>query len=260
MPELPDVEVFRQYLDSTSLHQHVQKIITIDSSILWKIRPAKFSKALKGRQLSGTVRHGKYVFAELNHDNFLGFHFGMSGSLKYFKDKAETPEHTRMLIRFSNSYHLAYVSVRKLGKLFVVKDVNTFVKGQQLGPDALALGFETFQSTFQDRRSSLKTALMDQQAIAGLGNIYVDEILFQAGVRPTRKCMQLSEKEWENVFRTMRNVLNAVIKKRAKPERFPSSYLTPHRNAGERCPKCNENLKRVKIGGRTTYYCPSHQN
>lgn len=259
MPELPDVEVFRQYLNSTSLHQQIHEVMSLNRDILWRISPAKFRSVVVRSQLRETTRHGKYVFARLDCNNYLGFHFGMSGSLKYFKDGDKAPAHTRMLVRFANGYHLAYISVRKLGKLFITKDVRTFIEEQQLGPDALASGFNTFQSIFKKRGSSVKTALMNQQAIAGLGNIYADEVLFQAGVRPTRKCSQLSAKEWRNIFRTMRTVLNAVIKKRAQPDRFPGSYLTTHRNAGEKCPRCNRQLKRVKIGGRTTYYCRKDQ-
>lgn len=260
MPELPDVEVSRQYLDSTSLHQPIDKVVSLDGNMLWKISPAKFRAALKGNQLEETARHGKYLFAKFNHIGFLVFHFGMSGTLKYFKDSSKTPAHTRMLIRFKNDYHLAYVSVRKLGRLFIAEDTKTFIGKQRLGPDALAIDFGTFRSIFGNRRGSVKTALMNPKAIAGLGNIYADEILFQAGIRPARECTELRTEEWQQVFRTMRTVLKAVIKRQAKPDRFPSSYLTRHRSVGEKCPRCGKQLKRLKIGGRTTYYCINDQN
>ncbi|MEJ2009052.1 MAG: DNA-formamidopyrimidine glycosylase family protein [Acidobacteriota bacterium] len=260
MPELPDVEIFRQYLDSTSLHQQVQKVVFLNRDILWRISPAKFRSILDGKQFQGSARHGKYAFAGLDGNGYLGFHFGMSGSLKYFKAGDEIPVHTRMLIRFVNGYYLAYVSVRKLGKLFIAKDVGTFIGEQQLGPDALAIDTRAFQSIFQNRRGSVKTALMNQQVLAGLGNIYTDEILFQSGIHPTRKCSQVSGKEWKLVHHTMRTVLNAAIKKRAQPERFPASYLTSHRNAGEDCPRCGTQLEIMKVGGRTTYFCPNDQH
>lgn len=260
MPELPDVEVFRQYLDETSLHQRIQKVVSVDRSILWKISPGKLQSILGGEQIRESKRHGKYVFAKLKDNSYLGLHFGMSGNLKYFKDGDEPPAHTRLLVRFRNGYHLAYISVRKLGKIFIAKDIERFVEEQQLGPDALAIDSGTFQSVFRNRGGSVKTALMNQGALAGLGNIYTDEILFQAGIRPTRKCGQLASKEWSRLFHTMKTVLKAVIKKRAQPDRFPASYLTPHRDAHARCPKCGSQLKRVKVGGRTTYYCPNHQS
>lgn len=259
MPELPDVEVYHQYLDATSLHQQIQKVISVDRNILWKISPQKFRSLLEGQQIRESTRHGKYVFAKLKEDRYLGLHFGMSGSLKYFKDEDEPPAHTRMLVRFRNGYHLAYISVRKLGKIFVATDVKRFIAQQQLGPDALAIDSYAFRSVFQNRRSSVKTALMNQKELAGLGNIYTDEILFHAGIRPTRKCSQLSDKEWLQIFRTMRTVLHAVIKKRAQPDRFPASYLTPHREPGAKCPKCGSRLTQERVGGRTTYYCPKDQ-
>lgn len=259
MPELPDVEVFRQYLNATSLHQQIQEVRSLDSNILWKTSPARFRSVLNRSELQETIRHGKYLFARLSRNGYLGFHFGMSGSLKYFKHGDQIPEHTRILICFGNGYHLAYVSVRKLGRLFIANDVPTFVKKQYLGPDALAVDFRTFRSIFENRQGSVKTFLMNQHRIAGLGNIYADEILFQAGVRPTRACHQLSAEEWQRIFRIMRSVLNAVIKKQAQPERFPRSYLTPHRSLKKKCPRCGVQLKRVKVGGRTTFYCPRHQ-
>jgi len=199
------------------------------------------------------------VFAELDGNNFLGLHFGMSGSLKYFKDGDDAPPHTRVLVQFENGYHVSYISVRKLGKVFVVKDVEAFIRKQELGPDALAVDFDKFHSIFQDRRGSIKTALMDQGALAGLGNIYADEILFQSGIRPTRRCGNLSSEEWRRVIRVMRSVLRAVIRKRAQPNRFPKSYLTPHRDPEAECPRCGSQLKHRKVGGRTTYFCHNEQ-
>lgn len=259
MPELPDVEVFRQYLDSTSLHQPIESVLRVDRNMLWKISPRKFRSALKRKQIQSTRRHGKYVFAELKGGGSLGLHFGMSGSLKYFKDGDDAPPHTRVLVRFENGYHLACISVRKLGKVFVAQDVEAFIRKQELGPDAMAVNFETFHSIFRSRRGCIKTALMDQKVLAGLGNIYADEILFQSGIRPTRRCGKLGSEEWRRVFRVMRTVLRAVIRKRAQPDRFPKSYLTPHREPKATCPRCGSQLKHKKVGGRTTYFCPSEQ-
>lgn len=259
MPALPDVEIFRQYLDSTSLHQQILKVALLDRSILRKISPDKFRSALKGNLLRKSTRHGKYLFVRLRGNNFIGLHFGMSGSLKYYKDKSEMPAHTRTLLQFRNGYNLAYISVRKLGRVFATDSVETFVESQQLGPDALSIDFDIFLSVFQDRKGTVKSALMNQPAPAGLGNIYTDEILFQAGVRPARKCSQLARKDWETVYHTMRTVLKAVIKRGAQSERFPGSYLTPHRDRREKRPRCGTRLKNKKVGGRTTYYCPSHQ-
>lgn len=259
MPELPDVEIFLQYLNSTSLHQRIRNVPSIDKNILWKVSPAKIRSALKGNQIRGCTRHGKYVFAELGKNNILGLHFGMSGDLKYFKDGNKAPAHTRVLLQFKNGYHLAYISVRKLGKVFVVREAEAFIREQQLGPDALTVDFDKFQSIFRDRSGYVKTALMNQGALAGLGNIYTDEILFQSGIRPTRKCRKLSSEEWRRVFSVMRTVLEAVISKRAQPDRFPKSYLTPHRNPEAQCPRCGTQLKNRKVGGRTTYFCPNEQ-
>lgn len=259
MPELPDVEVFCRYLKSTSLRTPVKSVASVDKKILWKTSPQKFRSVLKGNQLRACRRHGKYLFAELKGDNSVGMHFGMTGGLKYFKEREKPPAHARLVVQFQNGDQLAYTSVRKLGKVFLVDDIEAFTRKRKLGPDALDVDFDTFYSTFRNRRGAVKTTLMKQDLLAGLGNVYTDEILFQAGIHPTRSCHQLSSKEWQRVFRVMRKVLPVAIRKRAERDRFPKSYLTPHRKSGAKCPRCGARLKSKSVGGRTTYFCQREQ-
>ncbi|HEX5410732.1 MAG TPA: DNA-formamidopyrimidine glycosylase family protein [Terriglobia bacterium] len=259
MPELPDVEVFCKDLKSTSLRKPIKSVPTLDKTILWKTSPQKFRSVLKGNQIRVCRRHGKYLFAELKGDGSLGMHFGMTGRLKYLKEGEKPPAPARIVVEFEDGHCLAYTSVRKLGRVFLVTDIATFVRKRQLGPDALGVDFDTFHSIFRSRRGAVKATLMDQALLAGLGNIYTDEILFQAGIRPTRTCDRVSSKEWQRVFRLMRKVLPAAISKRAQRDRLPNSYLTPHRKTGAKCPRCGSPLKNSTVGGRTTYFCPREQ-
>lgn len=259
MPELPDVEVFCQDLKSASLRKPIKSVASLDKTILWKTSPQKFRSALKGNQIRACRRHGKYLFAQLKGDLSLGMHFGMTGRLKHFKGREKPPAHARILVEFEDGHCLAYTSVRKLGRAFLVKDIEAFIRNRPLGPDALDVNFATFYSIFRNRRAAVKTTLMDQALLAGLGNVYTDEILFQSGIRPTRSCDRLSSKEWQRVFRAMRKVLPAAISKRAQRDRFPNSYLARHRKAQARCPRCGAVLKSSTVGGRTTYFCPRDQ-
>jgi formamidopyrimidine-DNA glycosylase len=105
----------------------------------------------------------------------------------------------------------------------------------------------------------IKSALMDQSLMAGIGNVYSDEILFQVGLHPRAPVKELGEGEREELYRTVTEVLETAIDRQAKPEEFPAGYLTPHRHDGGKCPQCGGEVQRVKVAGRGAYYCPCRQ-
>jgi formamidopyrimidine-DNA glycosylase len=260
VPELPDVEVLKQYLDATSLHQDIKAVEVRDSRILEDISGERLKTGFKGHSFDSTRRHGKYLFAELSDSCWLVLHFGMSGDLKYFKSMEKDPEYDQLLISFSNGYHLAYNAPRKLGLVALIEDMDAFVEKKELGPDAMSLDVTGFQKALSDRRGMVKSTLMNQQIIAGIGNVYSDEILFQARLHPRLGIDELDGETLEQLFNTMREVLQTAIDRRARPDQFPGTYLTRHRNEGERCPKCGGEIERLPVSGRTAYYCPSCQS
>jgi formamidopyrimidine-DNA glycosylase len=146
------------------------------------ISGAKFRAGLEGKSFESTLRHGKYLFIMLSSELWLLLHFGLTGQLKYFKDKAKAPSHMRMLLRFKNGCHFACLAQRRLGQIRLLDEPRHFIVQQHLGPDALAPGIQLprFKEMFRARRGSVKSALMDQHFLAGIGNIYSDEILFRA--------------------------------------------------------------------------------
>jgi formamidopyrimidine-DNA glycosylase len=259
MPELPDVEVFRQYLDATSLHQEIEEVDVRSRQVL-ETSARRLRRGLKGHRFESTRRHGKNLFAGLDDGKWLLLHFGMTGGLAYFKHEEDDPEYDRLLLTFTNGYHLAYVSQRKLGELAVINSVDEFVRQKGLGPDALNdLDLATFKGLAAGRHTMAKSFLMDQQTLAGIGNVYSDEILFQAGIHPRTKIDQLDEGALERVYGKMQEVLRTAIDCRAKPDEFPGDYLTPHRHPDGRCPLSGEPVERVKVSGRSAYYCPGRQ-
>jgi len=261
MPELPDVEVVKQYADATSLHQKVQAVRVGERRMLEGVSAEELASRLEGHIFEATQRHGKYLFLGLGDANWLMLHFGMTGDLKYFKDPDKKPEYEQLLIDFSNGYHLAYDAPRKLGKIGMVEDIGSFVKEKGLGPDVMKSSFDfgTFQDTVAGRRAMLKTTLMDQRLMAGIGNVYSDEILFQTRVHPRTQINQLGEQKLEEVFHTMKEVLQTAIDCRADPDQFPSPYLIPQRYEGGKCPNCGGEVGKLKISGRTAYYCSNCQ-
>lgn len=262
MPELPDVEVFRKYMDKTALHQTIKEIKVSAKDILDGVSEKQLQSKVKGRQIESTKRHGKYLFTRLSGDDWAVFHFGMTGYLDYFKDEGDAPKHTRALFSFDNGYHLAFVLQRKLGEVALTDDVNGFVKKQGLGPDALDRKFDVqaFKEAVKQRKSSIKSALMDQKRIAGIGNIYSDEILFQARLHPKAKANQLLNRDLERLFKAMKEVLETAIDSQANPAKMPEHYLLPKREKGGKCPACGGEIAKTKVSGRSAYFCPKCQS
>jgi formamidopyrimidine-DNA glycosylase len=261
MPELPDVEELKQYMDATSLYKAIKKAEVRDTQVLENVTEKKLERALKGNKFKSTRRHGKYLFVNLSSGKFLLMHFGMTGALKYFKDENEEPEHTRLLISFKNGYYLAYDNQRKLGKLDIIKNVADYIKKNNLGMDALDpdFNFQKFKESTKGKRAMIKSFLMNQKIVAGIGNIYSDEILFQAKIYPKTRINTLSEKELKKLFKIIKDVMKRSIDKRANPDKLPDSFIIPHRNKGDKCPVCGKEIDKITVSGRSAYYCPRCQ-
>lgn len=259
MPELPEVEILRQYTEETSLHKIVEKVEVRDERILEGISPNCMAKTMVGRQIRSTARHGKFIFMKLEDDLWLALHLGMTGWLHYFQNIEDDPAHDRLMITFTNGYHLAYSDQRLFGRWSMTEEPRLFASQKGLGPDVLELSLSAFISLMKQRRGIIKPTLLDQHLLAGLGNLYSDEALFQSGICPSAKLSCLSEARLERLFSSIQTVLQTTISSRTDISALPDSYLLPHRKPGEICPWDGNPLMHVKIGGRTTYYCPRHQ-
>lgn len=261
MPELPDVETERRYVEATSLHQRIDDVDVDAPRMLHGASRSKLRTRLKGTSFEGTARHGKFLLIELSAGPWLVLHFGMTGTLKYFKDGAETPKYERLAMHFANGYHLAGLWRRRLGEIGLADSPSALVRQKGLGPDAFDPGVDlaAFTRMLSARRGALKPALMDQSFIAGIGNIYSDEILFQAGIHPDAKTKGLSEEQVAALHRAMRQVLSVAIERQADPDRLPKSWLLPRRQQGAQCPRCHGPIKRIRAAGRSAYICPQCQ-
>lgn len=260
MPELPDVEYFSQYLDATALHQciaavHVQRDDVLDDDLSSR----RLVRQLKGRAFQATRRHGKHLPVELDDGGFLVLHFGMTGYLDYAMDRGDPPAHTRLRIDFDNGYRLAYVCQRMLGHVALAEDMDAFVKARELGPDALALDKAGLRERLEPHRGMVKPVLMDQSVLAGLGNVYTDEILFHARLHPRAPIADFDDDAYTRLYRSLRHVLQRAIDAHADPERMPRTWLLPHRQPDAECPRCSGQVQRTQVGGRSTYACPSCQ-
>jgi formamidopyrimidine-DNA glycosylase len=259
MPELPDVEVLKQYLDSTSLGQTIEKVEVRNPKILGNVSVQALRETLMARKFQTTRRHGKYLLVHLDDSSWLTLHFGMTGRLEYFKDIQKDPPYDRLLISFTNGFHLAYVCQRMLGEVGLAEDAESFIKEKNLGPDALELDFFTFKKILEGRMGAIKSTLMNQQRIAGIGNIYSEEILFQTGLHPNTTVNRLNEEMLQELFQGMKMVLQTTIDCQADADQLPISYLLLQRHREGKCPRCEGELKRIKISSRTAYCCPECQ-
>lgn len=178
---------------------------------------------------------------------------------KYAPDKEDPPKFAKCTIRLANDHHLHYVSKRKLGSFEITEDMGKYQEELALGPDALEIGEDEFRDKLSGSHAMLKNFLMDQSEISGIGNIYSDEILFQAGIHPEKKSSRLSGTQAKDLYKQTLKVLETAIKKEADIDKLPEDYLMPNREAGEKCPHCSGKIKKIKISGRTGYYCPRCQ-
>jgi formamidopyrimidine-DNA glycosylase len=255
MPELPDVEMFKRYLDATSLHQRIDDVDVRNGYILKDVTARELARGLKGRRFESSRRHGKHLFVCADDYIWLRLHFGMTGSLEYFKNDKQAPRHTRVLFIFANNHRLAFDDQRQFGQIGLLKDVDEFLKKSALGPDARDLDLGEFRKILGKRHGAVKSILMNQQLIAGIGNIYADEILFRARMHPATEISRLDDKALTKLFRATHYILERAIAAKADVKQMPKSWLLPHRGKSGKCPRCGRKLRSAKIGGRTAWFC-----
>jgi formamidopyrimidine-DNA glycosylase len=259
VPELPDVELYKRYLDGRALHQKIARVVVSDARILGDLAEADFVARLKGNRLEDSRRHGKHLLVRLARGGWLTMHFGMTGALCWFGKADDDPPYDRVRLEFERN-SLAYVNRRMLGRIGLTGDADAFIEAEGLGPDALDPAFDLAAfSAALDGRRDVKSVLMDQALIAGIGNIYADEILFQARLHPKTPAKSLGKAKRKALFDRMREVLRTAIDGGAGAEQFlerlPKSYLLPQRHEGGVCPRCGRKLATLKAAGRTSYYC-----
>jgi len=256
MPELPTLEIYKKYFDETSLHQTINHVQVVSPEVLVGTSSEEIKKTLLGHEFIQSRRYGKYLFAQMDNDLFLIMHFGMTGFLHY--GSVDGSRYPRLLIEFSTGKFLSFDDARKFGKLGLTRHPDEFIKEKKLGPDALEINFKNFKEVFKNRKGMIKPLLLNQHVLAGVGNLYADEILYQSRVHPLTPAHLLDKEEWEQLFNDMKRVLQQAIEYQDKPEALPESYLLPHRHPGGKCPAGGK-LNIIPVGGRTTYFCPQRQ-
>ena len=265
MPELPDVEGFKRVLAENALGKTIAQVVVNDARILGELSVRTFSSRLRGAKLVEVHRHGKHLMARLSQGGWLTLHFGMTGALQFEDKSGSEPPFTRVRLDFAGDGSLAYINKRMIGRVGLAEDATDFVAAERLGLDALdpRLDFNAFKAAVLGLKRDVKSVLMDQEIVAGIGNIYSDEILFQAQINPSEPIASLAPETLKRLFLEMRKVLKTAISRGAGSEQFvermPKGSLLPERHKGGHCPRCQSPLKIFKVGGRTAYCCPRCQ-
>ncbi len=261
MPELPEVAFFKKYFEKNALKRKIVSVEIRNPKILRGISPEGLKKELAGRAFSAARQHGKYLFAKIEDAGWLIMHFGMTGSLKYSESKADESKYARMIIGFDEGGFLAYVNQRMIGWVGFTADPGEFISQKGIGPSALdkGLDFDEFKNRLLRKKRGVKPALMDQDFVAGIGNIYSDEILFQSRIHPGKKVRELNEKDLRTIFKKTKEVLRTAVERNADTEQFPEKYLLHDRKKGAKCPRCGHKWETMKFSGRTAFFCPKCQ-
>ena len=259
MPELPEVETFRKYLDGTSLNQKIQDI-EVESPSLVKPGVDQLTTTLRGQAFDSTHRIGKYLFIRNTSPMVLIVHFGMTGSFDYFKDMEDLPQYSRVLFKFDSGFKLAFICRRKLGWIDLTTNIFDYQKKIKLGPDALEITFDEFQAKLRGRTSPIKPRLLEQKIMAGVGNWIADEILYQTAIHPETNISNITDEELRHLFENMRYILEISIEKEAVWQNFPDHFLTHQRDQKDGiCFYTGKPLMKFVVGGRPTYISPDRQ-
>lgn len=289
MPELPEVETTVRSLKKSLLGLRFK-----DAWSDWpkNVRQAggidNLKKAIKGKKIIKVWRRAKYIVIDIEGKNSLFIHQKISGHLLYGhwiqkNDKWESAidgplkkdpknQHIRIVFQLSNGYQLALADLRRFGKVVLVNDdiIDELPEIKKLGPEPLEISWPEFKNLFFKKRGRIKQVLMDPRFIAGIGNIYSDEILWFAGIHPMSRVEKLETGDIKKIYRYIKEVLRKAVKlkgssmddyrtisgKKGNFQNFQHAY----HKIGKRCEKKDGGIiTRLKIGGRSAHFCPAHQ-
>jgi formamidopyrimidine-DNA glycosylase len=264
MPELPEVETVARTLRPVLEGAVVRSVSVLEAGIV-RHGPKRLGAKLRGRTLEAIHRHGKRLTFEFGPDLPMYVHLGMTGSMMLAEPGRPREKHTHLVFRFQGDRpELRFVDPRRFGGVWL-GDPSSGRFSAGLGPDALEIGLREFRTIFSRKRQA-KALLMDQGTLAGMGNIYCDEALFQAGIHPLSRGADLEKEQVARLHRMMKKILKAAIAARGSTIRdyrdssgsegsFQSRHLVYGRE-GEPCTCCGTALLRIQVGSRSTHLCP----
>ena len=264
MPELPEVEMTARRLEPDLVGRTISQV-----HLAWPRHtpdPDALCALLPGRRVTRVGRRGKYLILELDPpDRTLLIHLRMSGRLSIVPAGTPSDPYAHTVLTLDDGHELRFSDTRKFGQLYLPADPQQLL--QKLGPEPLSLGFTVawLVDALANRRRAIKPLLLEQSFVAGLGNIYTDEVLFRAEVDPRRPANSLARTEVERLHGAIRQVLQEAIDHQGTsldwvyPQGGMEERLQVYRRAGEPCLRCGTPIERIVLGQRGTHYCPCCQ-
>jgi formamidopyrimidine-DNA glycosylase len=267
MPELPEVETVANGVHARTRGQTITTVRTTSNPQTFKSPPTELEAVLTGSRIDRVHRVGKTIVADLTHDGKaaqLLIHLGMTGRLLVSTPETPIPPHTHAILTLSGGKELRFVDPRRFGRLSVAQAPYTGP-----GREPLTIPLEDFIALFRGRKTPIKAALLNQSLLHGVGNIYADEALYHAGVRPRRHAGRLTRDELSRLRTALQKVLKQAIKLGGSSvsdyvdaEGVAGFFQLHHRvysRTGEPCRTCKTPIERIVIGGRSTHFCPTCQ-
>ncbi len=272
MPELPEVETVSQGLQKRALGRRIVAVEVCHPGVIIG-SPEQFTAELEGRTIVSAQRKGKALALELEAENapprYLLVRLGMTGQFTVSAREAPLEPHTHVLLGLGEREELRFRDVRRFGRLRSCTREEVEAVFDRLGPDAQQMTEKQFLSAMRARRGAIKSWLMNQQLLAGLGNIYADESLFVAGIHPLAQPGRVSAGKARRLFRAVRKVLDHAVKLQGTSfrdyvdiEGRPGNYelrLRVYQRTGKPCRRCGRPIRRMVIAGRSSHYCPRCQ-
>jgi len=273
MPELPEVETVKRTLQSKLAGLIFKGAQVFLPQVIRTHEPGPFAETICDQKILQLGRRGKYLLIHLSDGLTMVIHLRMTGRLTYCRPEEPLPKHTHVVFALHNGAQLRFADMRQFGRIWLIPTTS-----MDKLPGLKDLGVEPFDEVFtrdylkkelRRRRSRIKSLLLDQTFIAGLGNIYTDEALHKAKINPERLATTLTPREVAHLHRSIREVLQEGIENRGttlrdyvdgdgRPGRY-QDLLKVYGRAGKPCAGCGKAIIKVKIGGRSSYYCPSCQ-
>jgi formamidopyrimidine-DNA glycosylase len=266
MPELPEVETIKNELLPHVLNHTIKSVDVFWDKMVRHLSVAEFKRRVIGKKINGLSRRGKYLFFHLSGNGVLVMHMKMTGSLLVDPSDARF---SRAIFHLDNGAAVHFWDPRKFGVMWLASDESAV--DAMLGPEPLATAFTTaaLARIFKNRTAPVKAVLLDQSVIAGIGNMYADEALFEASIHPLRPAGRLSTGEIKRLHRAVRHVLRralakggASVRNYIRPDGAPGTahdeFVVAH-GVGKDCPGCGGPIERIVVRGRGTYICPRCQ-
>ncbi len=269
MPELPEVETVRRCLAAAVCGRRIVSCEVRHPDVVRNLEPALLEEVLRNNRFTGFRRRGKYLLGDLESGHVLVVHLGMTGRLFVVETPCELAPHTHLIMELEGGAELRFQDVRRFGGLYLLTGpLDHSIPGlAAMGPEPLDPGLteEHWCRYLEGRRGNLKARLLDQRLVAGIGNIYADEILFACGISPQRDLASLNRVERIRLHRQMRRILTEAIDDGGSSIRDyvdgrgqPGGFQNRHRvygRKGQACTVCGRPLSGCRISGRSTVFC-----